>query len=53
MIEGLVGEGCRGQIGEGARLLVAREGNGHVWAPEMASPERIEVEAEADRGGRS
>ena len=28
MVEGLVGEGCRGQIGEGARLLVAREGNG-------------------------
>ena len=24
-----------------------------VWAPEMASPERIVVEAEADRGGRS
>ena len=22
-----------------------------VWAPEIASPERIEVEAEADRGG--
>ena len=24
-----------------------------VWAPEVASPERIEVAAEADRGGRS
>ena len=24
-----------------------------VWAPETASPERIVVEAEADRGGRS
>ena len=24
-----------------------------VWAPEMASPERIVVEAKADRGGRS
>ena len=26
---------------------------GGVWAPETASPERIVVEAEADRGGRS
>ena len=28
VVEGLVGEGCRGQIGEGVRLLVVREGNG-------------------------
>ena len=28
MVEELVGEGCRGQIEEGVRLLVAREGNG-------------------------
>ena len=27
VVEGLVGEGCRGQIEEGVRLLVAREGN--------------------------
>ena len=28
MVEGLVGEGCKDQIDEGVRLLVAREGNG-------------------------
>ena len=44
MVEGLVGEGCRDQIEEGVI-----DG---VRAPEMASPERIGVEDEADRGGR-
>ena len=32
---------------------VLEEGTDEVWAPGTASPERIETEAEAERGGRS
>ena len=49
----LAEEGCKDRIEWGLALWLLEEGTDEVWAPGTASPERIETEAEAERGGRS
>ena len=47
------GRAAKAKLTLGLAYWVIEEAIGEIWAPGTASPERIEVEAEAERGGRS